>query len=194
LEDNSDIEVDVVEIEPELLEDVREYFYVPEDKRLSTIVEDGRRFLHDSEKKYDMIFSDAFNFSVPSHLVTLEFFELVKSRLNFEGVYIMNVVGSINDTSPSFAISEMKTFKQVFNNSYFFAVKSLENPRIQNIILVGFNTEKSISFDNSSFGGNQILDINNLKIIDLNKYDLARHEIFTDNYAPVDYYHSKTIR
>ena len=40
-----------------------------------------------------MVIGDAFtDITVPQHLVTKEFFELVRSRLTDDGVYLMNVI------------------------------------------------------------------------------------------------------
>ena len=45
------------------------------------------------DKKFDLIVGDAFSdIAVPAHLVTREFFELVRNRLHKEGAFLMNVV------------------------------------------------------------------------------------------------------
>ena len=53
---------------------------------------DGRRFLRETERSYDLILLDAFgSSSIPFHLVTDEAFALVKSRLRNDGLLLMNV-------------------------------------------------------------------------------------------------------
>jgi len=195
LGDSPEVLVDVVEIDPLLFELGKKYFNVPDDKRLNNFVEDGRRFLHDSEKKYDFIFSDAYSsfFSTPEHLTTKEFFELSYDRLTDNGVFIANVVGSLEKKPKSFVFSEIKTFKSVFKNSYFFAVESPETSSSQNIIFVGYKGNKAIDFNSLEIKNNKNYIISSLyeKLIDINGINFDNYPILTDNFAPVDYLISK---
>ena len=188
--------IDVAEIDPLLFEVGKKYFNVPDaDPRFNNFAEDGRRFLNDSKKQYDFIFSDAYSsfFSIPEHLTTQEFFKLTKNKLSENGVFIANVIGSLNENPESFLLSEIKTFKSVFENSYFFAVNSVDSTKIQNIIFVGWNSDKKIDFDGPEIIKNKNYIIANLKSkkIDLSKINLSTYPILTDNYAPVDYLISK---
>jgi len=126
LYENPDSIIDVVEIEPSLFELSKEYFDVKESPNLNNYTEDGRRFLRDSEKEYDLIFSDVYYslFSIPSHFTTKEFFEIAKEKLSEEGIFVANLIGNLSRQEPSFIFTEIKTFKSVFPNSYFFAVES----------------------------------------------------------------------
>ena len=49
---------------------------------------------------------------MPHHLVTREFFDLVKSRLATDGIYVMNIVD--HREKPRFALSVLATMKQTF--------------------------------------------------------------------------------
>ncbi len=192
LQDDPNVIVDVAEIEPELFALGQKYFRVPNDPRLINHGEDGRRLLNDTDKKYNLIFSDAFHFSIPAHLTTQEFFRLSKNKLKSEGIFVANVVGSLSEKNPSFLFSEIKTFKSVFPNSYFFAVDSLESGELQNIIMVGYNLESSRDLLSVNTGEPFLSDIDS-KQIDLNKYDLSELPLFTDNYAPVEYFISQRL-
>jgi spermidine synthase len=192
LQDEPDIKVDVAEIEPDLFALGQKYFNVPKDARLTNYVEDGRRLLRDKDTSYDLIFSDAYHFSIPAHLTTKEFFELSKSKLKPEGVFVANVIGSLDEKQPSFLFSEIKTFKTVFPNSYFFAVDSLEAEYPQNIIMVGYNGDAGrnlLSVDTNE----PFLSTLSTKLIDLDKYDLSPHPLLTDDYAPVEYFISQRL-
>lgn len=192
LKDDPDVVVEVAEIEPDLYSLGKKYFKVPEDKRLINHIEDGRRVLAQSDKKYDLIFSDAFNFSIPAHLTTKEFFLLSKSKLNPEGVFVANIIGSLNEKSPSFLFSEMKTFREVYPNSYFFAVDSLTADYPQNIIMVGYNGDEGrdlLSVDTKE----PFLSTLSSHLIDMNSYDLSSFPILTDDYAPVEYFISQRL-
>lgn len=191
LEKDRHVRVDVVDIEPSLIELGREYFQVPSDPRLANYVEDGRRFLYDRDKKYDLIFGDAFHFSIPQHLATKEFFELSKSRLKPEGMYMMNIIGTLANTKPSFVLSELRTFKSVFPNSYFFAVRNPRSDTLQNIVIVGYNSEKKLDLSRAESLPNESLKNAPKNLIAVEELGLEQHPIFTDNYAPVEFYISK---
>ena len=57
----------------------------PEDRRASH-VEDGRRFLFDTDKFYDYIFSDVYysHYSIPAHFTTVEFFDNCKTKVKYQ--------------------------------------------------------------------------------------------------------------
>jgi spermidine synthase len=87
--DNWDVEA--VEIDPVVTEMAYKYFYlnIPGG---AVHHKDGREFLKQGGKKYDLIIMDAFgSSSVPFHLTTVEAFSLVKSRLNENGILILNI-------------------------------------------------------------------------------------------------------
>lgn len=194
LSDNPRIRVDVVDVEPELYNIVKKYFRLPDDKRLNTYIEDGRRFLKATNRKYDLIFQDAFSFSTPFQLSTSEFFQLSKDRLRPGGVFVMNVIGDLNREPPSFVFSEIRTLQSIYPNSYFFAVESVDLMSAQNIILVGVNSEKRIDFEQAQNVDDPFLRTIYAKLIDLSRYNLHIYSNFTDNYAPVEYYSSKILK
>ncbi|MGI8669181.1 MAG: fused MFS/spermidine synthase [Aridibacter sp.] len=67
-------QIDVVEIDPQMTQIARDYFYLKEDKNLRIFHEDGRIFLNETTNKYDVIVIDAFNsfLSIPLQLTTIE--------------------------------------------------------------------------------------------------------------------------
>lgn len=81
------------------------------------VAEPGETFVLHEEKKYDIIFLDAFSnrATIPPQLITEEFFRKVKKRLKDNGIVLFNVI-----TSPSFAdrfsIKLDNTLKKVFPN------------------------------------------------------------------------------
>ncbi|MDP2684406.1 MAG: fused MFS/spermidine synthase [bacterium] len=183
--------VDVVEIEPSLFELSKEYFNLTEAEKINNYITDGRRFLHDSENKYDFIFTDAYYsiYSIPTHFTTREFFQLVKEKLNDEGLIVGNFIGSLARKEPSFMFSAIKTFRETFPNSYFFAVESNRLKETQNIIFVGYKSDKKIEIDSELLDDINDEFLSNLDehLINIDRFDLANSIVFTDNYAPVDY-------
>jgi len=191
LAENPELVVDVCEIEPSLFGLAREYFNLPDSSRLRNYIEDGRRFLHDSEKKYDLIFSDVYYslFSVPSHFTTQEFFKIAKEKISQNGLFVANLIGDLSKQQPSFIMSEIKTFQTVFPNSYFFAVESPSEISFQNIIFVGHNSNKKTDIENlplENYSDPVLLSLKE-KMIDLGEFDLSLYPILLDNFSPTDY-------
>lgn len=84
-----------VEINPIMQDIARDYFYYDSDnyKTHNVVISDARRFLRSNKNLYDWIFIDAFNADkIPFHLATIEFYDLVKSRLSPDGVVIINLL------------------------------------------------------------------------------------------------------
>jgi len=184
-------QIDVVEIEPTLYRLAKEKFNLKENPRLKNYITDGRRFLKSTDKKYDLIFGDAFSsfLSVPPHLTTEEFFKTARKRLAKNGIMIINFVGDLEARKKSLTFSEIKTFKKVFPNSYFFAVNSPKSLAAQNLIFVGYNSNKIINFNPGSLERFSDPFISSLpeKLIDLAQIDLSPYQVLTDNFAPVEY-------
>lgn len=197
LSDLPEIQVDVAEIEPELFNLAKKYFNLKDNPRLVNHIEDGRRFLARNQKKYDLMVSDVYYsfFQIPVHFTTKEFFSLAKNRLSENGVFIGNFAGSASEETPSLILSEIKTFKEIFPNSYFFAVVSPELKEPQNIIFLGANSKKDIDFNGKIVLENNNPIIRNLpkKNIDLSRFDLSLQMEITDNFSPVEYLAGKFI-
>lgn len=193
LSDKNDIErVDVVEIEPILYQLAEEYFKFRKDPRLFNHINDGRRFLKEESRNYDMIFADAYSslYTIPVHLTTQEFFTLAKKNLSNDGFFLINVIGDLKKGSNSFLFSEMKTFRSVFENSYFFAVESLDFEGKQNFIFLGLkNNDLKIEFDDEKIVHNEKETIRNLpsKVINVEELDLGSAVMLSDDFAPVEY-------
>lgn len=86
------VDMTVSEIDPAVTEMAEEHFWF--DPSVTRIFhEDARRVLTTRPDRYDVIIGDAFtDITVPQHLVTREFFEVVKSRMTEDGVFLMNVI------------------------------------------------------------------------------------------------------
>ena len=198
LAETTDTKIDVSEIEPSLFDLGKKYFRVPDDPRLENYLEDGRRFLHDSNKKYDLIFSDVYFsfYSVPSHFTTKEFFEIAKNKLSDDGIFLGNFIGSLSRAGDSLLFSEIKTFQTVFPNSYFFAVRSPSIAEAQNIIFLGWNSDKKIDFNDPLIKEfpNEIIKNLSAKNIDISRFELSKYKELTDNHSPTDYLTGKFIK
>ena len=110
--------VEVVEIDPEVVEVAHEYLALPRDTSIISYTEDARTKLQELPLgKYEFIVGDAFNdVSVPYHLTTLEFNEMVHGLLAEEGVYAINVVDRMY--TGRFLRSVVHTLRQTFERVY----------------------------------------------------------------------------
>ena len=116
-----ELEIDVVEIDPEIQIIAKQFFSFHEDNNLRVHITDGRMFIKkqlrlDPTPKYDIIILDAFNSDyVPFHLMTKEFLEEVKGVLTDDGVVIANVF-----YNNRLFDAEFKTFLAVFGRCQVF--------------------------------------------------------------------------
>ncbi|MEE9383518.1 MAG: fused MFS/spermidine synthase [Nannocystaceae bacterium] len=87
-----DLEIDAVDIDPEVVRLARKYFGVPQHPRYRTHVDDGRLFIEKSSKRWDLMMLDAFRGAfVPFHLKTREFYRACLTHLSSDGVVVANL-------------------------------------------------------------------------------------------------------
>jgi spermidine synthase len=102
--------ITTVEIDPGVITAAKTYFGLRETERMRYRAGDGRVFLNRSNELYDLILLDAYRGGyVPFHLLTREFYTLVKQRLAPGGAAAFNV----HDGSKLYA-STVKTLGDVF--------------------------------------------------------------------------------
>ena len=103
-------QVTTVEIDPGVITAAKTYFGLRETERMRYRAGDGRVFLSRNDELYDLILLDAYRGGyVPFHLLTREFYALVKQRLTPGGAAAFNV----HDGSKLYA-STIKTLGEVF--------------------------------------------------------------------------------
>jgi spermidine synthase len=108
--------IDVVELDPAVIEVAKHYFGYLEDPRLRTFIGDGRVFVRRQARAgihYDLIIIDAFErVYVPEHMLTREFIGEVKSLLSPNGVIASNTFAS-----GPLAPYEAATYQSVFGET-----------------------------------------------------------------------------
>jgi spermidine synthase len=182
--------LDVVEIDPKLTELAYQHFKLTSNPHLNIHHEDGRVFVNQNSKKYDVIFGDAFQsfHSIPFQLTTQEAINKYYRLLNDDGVMIVNIISAINGPRGEFLRAEVATFKKIFPAVYLFPVTDPENgEKVQNIMLVALKSSAPPIFKNSDPTIQSYLDHLWKKEVSL---DVT---IITDDHAPVDYYVNKII-
>jgi spermidine synthase len=105
-----DATIDTVELDPGVIDAAKKYFGVRETSRVRYLESDGRVFLNRHKEPYDLIVVDAFTGSyIPFHLMTKEFFGLVRDRLTPNGVAAFNIL-----PGTKLYDSSLITFKDAF--------------------------------------------------------------------------------
>lgn len=192
-EEYGSVNMDVVDIDPVVIETAMKYFYLKEEDRLRLYVGDGRAFLADSGKRYDLIVMDVFNSvnSVPFHLMTEEFIREADEHLTEEGVVVLNLHASVKGPASKLFRAEYKTYKLVFPNVYVFPVGG-DPEKVQNIIIIASKSEAYYSKEGFRRRAKELSEGIGITKLDgyLNHYlegDISDDApVLTDDYAPVD--------
>jgi len=126
------VKLETVEIDPAVVRVARNYFNFKESEFQKVQVEDGRVYLRRNRARHDLIIVDAYvqgryGSSIPQHLATREFFELVRDRLTTNGVVAYNVIGTTGGWRADIVGAMWRTLKSVFPQVYLFPAKSSQN-------------------------------------------------------------------
>ena len=124
----ANVQIDGVEIDPEIVAVGRQYFAMTE-PNLHTYVEDGRTFLRATHQTYDVVAIDAFQQPyIPFQLTTKEFFEEIKAHLSPHGVVVLNT----GHTRTDFRLVQafVNTMSAVFPGVYTFNVPDTFNTEV----------------------------------------------------------------
>jgi Spermine/spermidine synthase domain len=118
------VEIDVVEIDPAVVEAAEEWFgYGDPSGHIDTFVGDGRSWLAASDEQYDIVMVDAYYAdSIPFHLATREFLEVVRDHLTPDGVVHANLIGAVEGRRSNLMRSYVKTYGAVFDEIEVYPV------------------------------------------------------------------------
>jgi spermidine synthase len=124
--------IDAVELDPGVIDVAKKYFGLRETQNFRMIPGDARMFLNRHSEPYDLIFVDAFTGSyIPFHLMTKEFYQLVRSRLSPHGVAAFNFLPAKDVFE-----SNLRTVSLAFDHIDLFdsGVRDIEEA---NVIVIG---------------------------------------------------------
>ncbi len=108
----------VSEIDPGVTEAAHRWLGLPRDTDIETHNVDARGYLmwYAQPDSFDVVFGDAFDdYSVPYHLTTLEFSQLVDTVLTEDGIYLANIIdaGPSGDFFRAFVATQQEVFEHV---------------------------------------------------------------------------------
>jgi spermidine synthase len=191
------LDLHAVELDPEVVRVAHQWFKLPESPRLEITVQDGRRFLQTHPERFDVIMIDAyFADSIPFHLATAQFFELVRERLSPGGVVVSNVIGAVAGPQSKLLRSMTKTYRTAFPSVAVHPVfegsdRAAEG--IRNVIVVA--TEGALPSTEVLLGNWNRLRAASPRAIDLSQAIRNRWRqqlrfddvpLLTDGFAPTD--------
>ena len=120
-----DLRADYVDIDAAIPEIAERFFFFEPGPLARTHVIDARRFLTATDQRWDYIYSDAYiGLAVPFHLTTVEFFDLVRRRLNPGGVLGINLAANMD---APFVRAMFRTVANRFGDVLAFGVRGSNN-------------------------------------------------------------------
>ena len=119
-----EVHIDSVEIDAAVVAVATNFFGVQVTDRHRIHVADGRVYLRRARDRYDLIAMDAYvkhryGSSIPPHLVTREFLEMARDRLNPQGVLAYNVIGTTHGWQAGIVGALARTMLEVFPCVYY---------------------------------------------------------------------------
>ncbi len=184
-----DSDIHVLEIDPGVTQVAHDLLGLDRDTRVVTYNEDARLFLErEATGVYDLIIGDAFNdFSVPYHLTTKEFNDRVRTWLDEDGLYFVNI---IDGPRADFLRAYVHTLRQTFQHVYLVpTIDSWRQTSRSTFVLIASDTPldrvalRTIDADD----GTPLLA---QRMLTQDEVDAllagGRVVMLTDRYAPVD--------
>jgi len=179
-----DAEVTVAELDRAVTEIVTQQLYVSTDG-MRIIHRDARAVLNKlQDELFDVVITDAFHdIAIPYHLVTQEFFQLIKSHLQPDGLFTTNVIDAY--PNPKLVKCLMKTIQQEFK--YVDVWLNLIPSQPQRMTFVISASNKPINSDilRASRGFKRRWHRINTHLLTTGT-PLSELPVFTDDYVPVE--------
>ena len=138
-------EISVAELDPDVVDVGRKFFRLGNYPKIQVAAEDGRRYLRRSSGRWDLIVGDAYRGlrTIPSHLITREFFVEIRERLAARGAFFMNLIAFRAGPAAPLYAAVYRTMTAVFPEVWVFSTDP-QSPTIpQNILFLAFREKKA---------------------------------------------------
>jgi len=196
--------MDVVEIDPALLDEAKENFGFEPHEGLNIYLEDGRMFLNRAAQRaisaqdgtgdnndkdssdnglYNLVILDAFNSAnnIPFQLATLESMQRCADVMTEDGVLVMNMIASVKGEGSQLLASQYLTLREVFPQVEVFTVnnRTIEEGLPRNIAIIAtkddvFDLQRKLEQLNPQLASQRV------------NLDISEAMVLTDDFAPVD--------
>ncbi|MDR4469276.1 MAG: fused MFS/spermidine synthase [Nitrospira sp.] len=190
------LELDVVEFDPVVVQMAQDFFDYHPPGNHHVFVKDGRAFLNATEQTYDLMWIDAFaRDMIPFHLTTAEFYSLVRTRLNPDGVLAVNLASSSKEGDLARAAAVVQTLRQSFPTLLTFAVEGPWRTSMtpaKNLIFFGGRPIEAAPTEEIETRISEMAQSHHLPIESIALLSTRRTEpwpagvVLTDDFAPYD--------
>ncbi|MGP0091966.1 MAG: spermidine synthase [Xanthobacteraceae bacterium] len=184
--------IDTVELDPGVIDVAKKYFGIRETSTSRLYESDGRVFLNRHQELYDLILVDAFTGSyTPFHMMTKEFYQLVRDHLAPQGVAAFNIL-----PGSKLYDSNVRTLKLVFEgiDLYSSGDAAADDPAV---IVIGRRDTSAAAEPLSQraaaaqgrykfrFDVSQLVAARRIEVP-----NVPKAEVLTDDFAPANVYDS----
>ena len=181
-------EIEGVEIDEKITALAHQYFAL--DPEIPVATYDGRAYLADTDRKYDVIMVDAYqDITIPFQMSTEEFFRMVRSHLTEDGIMIVNM-NMTSERENGINAYLQDTISSVFDSVYTVNVARSTNREL----FASQNPEIAARFEQNAAAVSDPDLASMMKRVEigLQRYE-AGNLILTDDKAPVELLGMQTI-
>jgi len=177
-----DVVVDVVEVDPMVVQVAKKYFALPDSDRLRIHVSDARTFVRRSSETWDLIIVDVastnrYGDTMPPHLVTREFFEELGRHLAADGIVHFHCAFHLSKLWPALHKTMGSVFPSVIHTQgEVFASRVPLIPR-QDVLLARLETSPAKNLPNIRA---------QIAALTSDPVPAGDAPLLTDDYAPAD--------
>ena len=191
--DLKDVEIDVVEIDPAVTEIAYDKLGLSRRTRIVSIHMDGRQFVKSAPAaSYDLVIQDAVNdLSVPWHLMTDEYNQLIRRLLRPEGMYLLTVIDDIE--SGRFLASAVRTMGSAFSQTDLLAPQETKALRSRSVFMIsGRNHKLTLGISEPTDSSDRWKGLSSAHVFSKPEVQQlferwgSASPLLTDDYAPVD--------
>jgi spermidine synthase len=155
----NNFDVDAVELDERVGVAAKKFFDL--NPKVNVYIDDARRYINNTKQKYDLVIFDVFKGEEnPTHVITKESLELVKNKLNNNGMIVLNGYGYRNGKKSN----GIKAIVKTIQNAGFFThiIPSSIKEEEGNLIVFAkqstFNTQSNnVTFSNSEIESSPLL-------------------------------------
>ena len=192
-----ELELDVVEMDPVVVEAAERYFdYVPPGNH-HVFVEDARTFLRNSPHQYDVVWVDVFaRHLIPFHVTTQEFFEELRRHVTPNGAVAVNLASSDAPANVRRAEAIRTTMGLVFPNIETYGVAGPEwlKTKKGSVNLIFFGSQFGLDMQSQGYIDTLVRTMNQDKFPPEGLVFFQSHQplilqagtILTDDFSPLD--------
>jgi len=182
------LDIDAVEIDPEIINAAKQYFDLAQ-QPISIHVSDGRTFLEQTDRRYDILIVDAYSqqIYIPFYLTTREFFSKTKDHLKEKGILAINVNAASRNSNLLNRI--LQTLKSVYAHTYLSPLGEGYN-----WLVLASESDLDLESMKQSVDNPILQPVANDVISGFEEIEINSHyPVLTDNRAPIELLTEKEI-